>query len=56
MNEPGSSRLHSVCKRLSWSLVFNGGLNRWLHTDLMNLSHFHTHLLFESLVTEGNLK
>ena len=30
--------------------------NRWLHTDLMNLSHFHTHLLFESLVTKGVLK
>ena len=30
--------------------------NRWLHTDLMNLSHFHTHLFFKSLVDEGNLK
>ena len=30
--------------------------NRWLHTDLMNLSHFHTHKLFENLVTEGHLK
>ena len=34
MTDPGASRLHSVCKRLSWSLVFNGGL------VLFELSHF----------------
>ena len=26
MNKPGFSRLHSICKRLSWSLVLNGAL------------------------------
>ena len=26
MNKPGFSRLHSICKRLSWCLVLNGAL------------------------------
>ena len=29
---------------------------RWLHTDLMNLAYFHTHRLFEAIVTRGGMK
>jgi len=28
---------------------------RWLHTDLLNVSHFHTHRLFERIVNEGKM-
>ena len=29
---------------------------RWLHTDLINVSHYYTHKLYEAIVMKGNMK
>jgi hypothetical protein len=30
--------------------------DRWLHSDLKNMAYFYTHLLFDTLADEGDLK
>jgi len=41
-------------------VVFSGSNNsrpkRWLHTDLMNVSYFHTYKLFDLIINKGNMK
>ena len=36
--------------------VGNTRPTRWLHTDLMNVAHYYTYKLYETIVTKGNMK